>query len=56
MTILNNKWIAAEKIPNYFKDPASLNYGVIVSWKNPMYRITKNFKFMSYYLSLLFKL
>lgn len=24
-------------IPNYFKDPESLNYGVLLIWKNPFY-------------------
>lgn len=24
-------------IPNYFKDPASLNYGVLLRWRNPFY-------------------
>lgn len=24
-------------IPNYFKDPESLNYGVLLLWKNPFY-------------------
>jgi len=24
-------------IPNYFKDPESLNYGVLLVWKNPFY-------------------
>lgn len=24
-------------IPNYFKDPESLNYGILMAWKNPFY-------------------
>ena len=25
-------------IPNYFKDPESLNYGILLIWKNPFYK------------------
>jgi len=25
-------------IPNYFKDPESLNYGILLLWKNPFYK------------------
>lgn len=30
-----------EIIPEYMEDPESLNYGVLIRWKNPLYRITK---------------
>ncbi len=26
-------------IPDYFDDPASLNYGVLLRWRNPFYRV-----------------
>lgn len=40
----------------YFNDPESLNYGVILKWKNPFYRITKIFPFLTKQLSLLFRI
>lgn len=30
-----------EIIPEYMEDPESLNYGVLIRWKNPLYRITR---------------
>jgi ribosomal protein S18 acetylase RimI-like enzyme len=41
---------------DYFKDPESLDYGVILEWKNPFYRLTSAFPFLSRPLSKLFKL
>ena len=29
-------------IPEYINDPDSLNYGVLMFWKNPFYKFTKN--------------
>ena len=31
-------------IPNYFPDSESLNYGVLLAWNNPLYRITTKSK------------
>lgn len=41
---------------DYFHDPESLNYGVILEWKNPFFRITEAFPFISYPLSQLFRI
>lgn len=41
---------------DYFKDPESLNYGVILEWKNPFYWITQTFSFLAKPLSKLFNL
>lgn len=35
-----------EIIPEYMEDPESLNYGVLIQWNNPLYRITKTFPFL----------
>jgi ribosomal protein S18 acetylase RimI-like enzyme len=41
---------------DYFHDPESLDYGVILEWNNPFYRITKMFPFLSKPLSYLFRI
>lgn len=43
-------------IPNFFNDPESLNYGVLVSWANPFYPFTKNSKLLARALSAIFRL
>jgi len=43
-------------IPDFFTDPESLNYGVLVSWENPFYRFTKNSKLLAGILSAVFRL
>ena len=43
-------------IPNFFYDPESLNYGVLVSWENPFYRFTKNSNLLAKTLSVIFRL
>jgi len=43
-------------IPNYFNDPESLNYGVLVSWANPLYPFTKHSKLLARALSALFRI
>ncbi len=43
-------------IPNYFSDPESKDYGVLVSWRNPFYFITKRSKVLSKLLGNLFRL
>lgn len=35
-----------EIIPEYMEDPESLNYGVLIRWNNPLYKITKMFPFL----------
>ncbi|MFA7319553.1 MAG: hypothetical protein WC022_03100 [Parcubacteria group bacterium] len=35
-----------EIIPEYMDDPASMNYGVLIKWNNPLYRITKTLPFI----------
>jgi hypothetical protein len=35
-----------EIIPGYMHDPKSLNYGVLVRWDNPLYRVTNIFPFL----------
>ena len=35
-----------EIIPEYMEDPESLNYGVIIKWDNPLYKVTKVFPFL----------
>lgn len=35
-----------EIIPEYMEDPESLNYGVLIRWNNPLYKITKKFPFL----------
>jgi hypothetical protein len=34
-------------IPNYFDDPKSENYGVLLRWKNPFYGIPGRRKYIS---------
>jgi ribosomal protein S18 acetylase RimI-like enzyme len=41
---------------NYFKDPESLDYGVILEWKNPFYSVTRRLPFLAKPLSMLFRL
>ena len=33
--------IPVRPIPNYFEDPESLNYGVLIFWENPLYALQK---------------
>lgn len=40
---------------NYFKDPESLDYGVILEWRNPFYRVTHFLPFLAKPLSYLFR-
>ena len=40
---LKNGFKIAGIIPNYMDDPKSLNYGVMVRWDNPLYKLTKIF-------------
>jgi len=35
-----------EIIPEYMEDPESMNYGVLIRWNNPLYKITKTFPFL----------
>jgi len=35
-----------EVIPEYMDDPESLNYGVLIRWKNPLYGITQTMPFL----------
>ncbi len=35
-----------EIIPEYMDDPDSLNYGVLIRWDNPLYRVTKALPFL----------
>ena len=41
---------------DYFRDPDSLNYGVILKWNNPFYHLTKRLPFFARPLSFLFKI
>lgn len=41
---------------DYFKDPESLDYGVILQWKNPFYSVTRRLPFLAKPLSMLFRL
>lgn len=43
---LKNGFAIAEIIPEYMDDPESLNYGVLIEWKNPLHGITKKFPFL----------
>ncbi len=36
----------AEIIPDYMDDPESLNYGVLIRWKNPFYWLTRTLPFL----------
>ena len=29
-------------VPNYFRDPASADYGVVIDWPNPIPRLVRN--------------
>lgn len=40
----------------YFKDPESLDYGVILKWNNPFYRVTKVFPPLAKPFSYLFRI
>lgn len=42
-------------IKDYFKDEKSLNYGVLVTWKNPYYKLIQSFHFLTPVLSKLWK-
>ena len=35
-----------EIIPEYMEDPESLNYGVLIRWNNPLYKVTKTLPFL----------
>ena len=35
-----------EIIPEYMHDPESLNYGVLIRWDNPFYKLTRIFPFL----------
>ncbi len=35
-----------EIIPEYMDDPDSLNYGVLIKWDNPLYKVTKAIPFL----------
>jgi hypothetical protein len=37
-----------EIIPEYMHDPNSLDYGVLVRWDNPLYRVTRIFPFLKW--------
>lgn len=41
-----NGFKTVEIIPEYMDDPESLNYGVLVRWDNPFYKITRVFPFL----------
>ncbi len=43
---LKNGFEIVEIIPEYMDDPESLNYGVLIGWKNPLYDVTKVFPFL----------
>lgn len=45
---LKNGFKIAGIIPNYMDDPKSLNYGVMVRWDNPLYKLTKIFPPLKY--------
>lgn len=42
-------------LPNYMKDPESLNYGVLLVWENPFYKISHYLPFLDKLLSKLFR-
>jgi len=42
-------------IPNYIKDPESLNYGILVVWENPFLGLTELFPFWAQLVSSSFK-
>ena len=35
-----------EIIPEYMEDPESLNYGVLIKWSNPLYKVTMALPFL----------
>jgi len=35
-----------EIIPEYMEDPESMNYGVLIRWNNPLYKVTKTLPFL----------
>lgn len=43
---LKNGFEIVEVIPHYIADPASLNYGVLIRWSNPLYSLTKALPFL----------
>jgi hypothetical protein len=43
---LKNGFELVEIIPEYMEDPESLNYGVLIRWGNPLYKITKTIPFL----------
>lgn len=43
-------------LPNYMKDPNSLDYGVLLLWKNPFYYLTKYLPFLKRILTNIFKI
>ena len=45
---LKNGFKIAGIIPDYMDDPKSLNYGVMVRWDNPLYKLTKIFPSLKY--------
>jgi ribosomal protein S18 acetylase RimI-like enzyme len=50
-----NLGLKIEKIsPNYFKDPESLDYGVLMSWTNPFYPVTRYLPMLTKILSRVF--
>lgn len=42
-------------LPNYFNDPESCNYGVLLVWENPFFHLTKRFPLLTHLFSRLFK-
>lgn len=42
-------------LPNYFNDPESCNYGVLLVWENPFYPLTRRFPALAHFCSRLFK-
>lgn len=45
---LKNGFKIAGIIPNYMDDPKSLNYGIMIRWDNPLYKLTKIFPPLKY--------
>jgi hypothetical protein len=43
---LRNGFEIVEIIPNYMEDHESLNYGVLIRWNNPLYKVTKMLPFL----------
>lgn len=43
---MKNGFEIVEIIPEYMEDPDSLNYGVLIKWDNPLYKITLVFPFL----------